>query len=252
MNKPITFQKATADMLPHLKALWLCCFPDDRPEDVDAFYQSLFMQTECLVGVIDGCPVTMLHLLPAIAYVDGAAYAVRYLYAGGTHPSHRHCGYYAALMRYAEECVLEMGECGIYLHPAHPQLVALYEQAGYQMCIHSSLPVEMDAGMSIEQLSASTFAQLRHARIQSLKTEYVYFEPAAPVSAMFIEGLFREGTCLYSGFDMVQMGKEGLIYHPLPPSTNSKATAMWLPVGESRVVSKAIREHGGMTALLGE
>lgn len=252
MINEIVFSTAQEYQIPLLKQLWMACFPEDRPDDIDRFYGELFSSMVCLIGTVDDRPVTMLHLLPAGAFVRGVSFPVRYLYAGCTHPAHRHHGYYVALLCYAKKHVEEIGECGIYLHPATAQLIPLYEKAGYTNAIVSAVPQMLDGNEIPLTLSAEDCAKRRQELILELDSNYVYFEPDAPVSAIFIEGMMREGVSLYSRNSHLMLVKSGKIIDSTPCDGMTYGSAMWLPTLEAPLLARAMSTYGGYTALLGE
>lgn len=252
MNNTLVIKAADITMISQLSELWCLCFPQDRPEDADAFYREFFGEIVCLVGLVNGQVVTMLHLLPATAYCYGVPRRVRYLYAGGTHPAHRHHGYYAKLMQFASEYVAKSGESGIYLHPATPSLIPLYEKSGYRLCIHTSAPMPTLPHASVKMCDAATFADHRHCLLQNLQFPGVYFEPDTRISAAFLAPRIREGDRLYRWKGGSCVMSDGVLCHSIPPIASDEAVAMWLGVGECDTVLPIIESLGGFTALLGE
>ena len=248
----IVYTVAGEQHLSQLKLLWLTCFPEDSSADVDRFYDRLFSSIICLVGLINEQPVTVLHLLPARAYLHGVSYPVRYLYAGATHPDHRKRGYYAALLQYARSYVERIGECGIYLHPATERLIPLYKQAGYADFIVAGVPQPLIGKERPITLSAADYAKRRQEHIQRLAGDTVYFEPQPDVSEWFITGLFREGSSLYIDDGHLLLVKEGMTIDTLPPIAETYQTAMWLETRDEPLFSQAMHVNGGYTALLGE
>ncbi len=253
MKNDILFCTAERRHIPQLKALWRVCFPDDRPTDIDHFYDTLFSSMICLIGIADEQPVTMLHLLPAHAYVRTVAYPVRYLYAGATHPEHRKRGYYAALLHYSQKFVEGIGEYGIYLHPATDGLIQLYTGAGYTETIVSGVPQPLSGGEALLSLSPEDYARLRQDCIRKLNCDVVYFEPSLTISELFISGLFCEGIKLYRKDGRILMVKNDITIDSLPPvTTGAYQTAMWLQTKAEHTLNQVMQAFGGYTALLGE
>lgn len=199
--------------VPQLKTLWLRCFPEDTPADVDAFFQTVWPLADCLIALSPEAPerpASMAFLLPAEVCFSGQRLPVRYLYAGCTAPEFRGRGLYTALLDAAKTYTAAHGAYALYLHPATPELEPLYRRAGYR-------PEIRRANDKAYRFTANTSAP--------------FWQPVAPIAAFF---------ALTAG------NSTGNSTVPAKP------VAMWLPTAPSPALQRAMKETGGYTALLGE
>ena len=91
--------------IPDLCVLWESCFSDSG-DYIRYFYQVNFSRISVPVYVLDGKPVSMLHLLDA-EFTDGPdGYPVRFVYATGTLPACRGGGFMRSLLRSAARAAL--------------------------------------------------------------------------------------------------------------------------------------------------
>ncbi len=151
--------------IPDLCALWQSCFPD--PGDyVRFFYRENFGRISVPVYVLDGKPVSMVHLMDA-SFADGPdRYPVRFVYAVGTLPPFRNRGLMRSLLLSVARSAEEDG-CGLFLKPA-PHLEKYYADLGFALDsrfrVFSAAP-EAGGGeeVSFAPLSAEEYNPLRNA-----------------------------------------------------------------------------------------
>ncbi len=151
--------------IPDLCDLWQACFPDPG-EYVRYFYRENFSRISVPVCVLDGKPVSMVHLMDA-SFADGPdRYPVRFVYAVGTLPRCRGRGFMRSLLLSAARSA-EEGGCGLFLKPA-PHLEKYYAGLGYapdsRFRVFSAAP-EPGRGedVSFAPLSAEEYGRLRNA-----------------------------------------------------------------------------------------
>lgn len=123
---------ASPDHLKDIRKIWMTCFSDDTEEVVDSFLSRITLSEECLLCCVEGMPVAMTFLLPVELQVYSRRYPVQYVYAVGTLPAYRRCGYSSALLNWAKEIAKERGQIASCLQPAQPSLMAFYQNLGYQ------------------------------------------------------------------------------------------------------------------------
>jgi predicted acetyltransferase len=115
--------------------IWKTCFGDDD-EYIHFFLEKLYLPDHCLLAVIDGEPVAMLHLLP-INYHDGVKQSrAQYIYAAATLPKYRRRGIMAELI---DEALLQgeqNGSAFTALLPANEGLYDYYEKSGFHTAFH--------------------------------------------------------------------------------------------------------------------
>ncbi len=114
--------------IPDLCELWRSCFPD--PGDyIRFFYRENFSRISVPVYILDGKPVSMVHLMEA-SFADGPDdYPVRFVYAVGTLPGCRGKGFMRSLLLSAARSAEENGY-GLFLKPA-PHLEKYYADLGF-------------------------------------------------------------------------------------------------------------------------
>ncbi len=114
--------------IPDLCDLWVSCFPDPG-EYVRYFYRENFDRISVPVYILDGKPVSMIHLMDA-SFANGAdCYPVRFVYAVGTLPSRRGSGFMRSLLLFAARAAEENGY-GLFLKPS-PRLIGYYASLGF-------------------------------------------------------------------------------------------------------------------------
>lgn len=170
---PLQLKMATQADYDNILSLWMTCFAEDGEEYPRRFLQIVDFPSQVCLGCVDGSPVSMLFLLPAIAQLGERVWPVRYLYAGCTHPSCRRHGYYKQLLAFAAEIAAKQGAAAIYLHPADDSLFGYYETCGYLKGIYGA---------------------------QALQTDGFWWEPAPNIAALFAEYAESDkqpGDCLW-------------------------------------------------------
>lgn len=123
---------ARPEQLSALKTIWLRSFPTDTPEDVDAFFQSLFRPEDCLVHWENGQPVSMAFALPVVFHAADELYPVQYIYAASTLPEWRGRGIFGELLRFAFEQGAAQGMAASFLRPGEASLFGYYKRFGYR------------------------------------------------------------------------------------------------------------------------
>lgn len=170
---PLQFKMATQSDFDSVFDLWTTCFAEDGEEYPRRFLQSVDFPSQLCLGCIHSRPVSMLFLLPATARLREQVWPVRYLYAGCTHPAHRHHGYYKQLLSFAAEIAAEQGASAIYLHPAEDSLFDYYQGYGYHRGICGT---------------------------QERQPDSLWWEPDRPAAALFAEyaeNNKQPGNCLW-------------------------------------------------------
>lgn len=132
-NESITY--ATRQMIPQLTQIWIEAFGDER-EYVDFYFTNRFCETDMLVYLLDGKPVSMISMLPAYLRVSaipdnekviGMPRQMRYIYAVATLISYRGRGYARKLIKEAYRLL----QVPLVLEPATAQLFYYYQRMGF-------------------------------------------------------------------------------------------------------------------------
>lgn len=123
---------AAREQVPALKDIWHACFPEDGPEEIARFFETLFRPEECLVRCDGGRPVSMVLLLPAVWRAGETELSAQYIYAAGTLPAYRGRGLFGALLREAHDVGRRRGAAISFLRPGEESLFAYYARFGYE------------------------------------------------------------------------------------------------------------------------
>ncbi len=230
--------------------LWHACFPTDSPSYIARFMQVLPSDTIFVVGEIDNQPLTMACLIPAQASFGNEQYAVRYLYAGCTHPQVRGKGYYRQLMNAACQLTQQAGEHAIYLHPANDKLEYSYRRMGYLPGI-----VGGGAGKQLRQPANDVLYQTaRHTIIRQLRHTTVVWDIAPNVANFFLrDAIENRAEMVCSDTEVSLWHKKTCIESFSLDHTNNNNTAycLWIPTSIS-TLHDIMLQHGGCTGLVGD
>lgn len=116
------------------KELWKLCFGD---EDfyIDFYYQNKYRKKETFLLLYNGKIASMLTMMPIRTILpDSRAYNSVMLYAIGTHPDFRNCGFSTKLMAHSEKHLATKGIVFSTLVPAENSLFDFYDKRGYKKC----------------------------------------------------------------------------------------------------------------------
>ncbi len=240
----------TPSQAKRLIGLWNACFPTDSPEYIARFIQALPADTIFLVGEMEASPVTMACLIPACAHFRDRQYAVRYLYAGCTHPLARGCGYYRQLMTAASVFVGQLGEEAIYLHPANKLLEASYCRMGYLPGIAGSVSINAEITQPVD---SRTYLSARSAAVQRLSHLAVAWDLSPQVVAFFIEDAVADGaTASYSDDGVcLSIGDECIEAFVTVPREKMATHCLWISTKPSPL-RDIMQQYGGFTGLVGD
>lgn len=124
----ITF--ASREMIPYLKEMWKICFNDEESY-INLYFDKRFSEDDMLVLLIEGKPVSMLSLLPAVLIIKNLELKkINYIYAVATLPEYRRNGYCKKLIEHALEIINLKNEAAILL-PASSKLRKYYRSTGF-------------------------------------------------------------------------------------------------------------------------
>lgn len=236
---------------PQLVELWHAAFPTDPQDYIDNFFAHLPQDTVTLVGECDDSVVTMLFLLPAEARFRDKRYAVRYLYAGCTHPLHRGHGYYRELMLAAAQTVAAMGEDAIYLHPADERLTDTYKRLGYHAGVfrsNTSTPLPMTNLATVD-----AYLQNRRKIIDHVSQNTVFWDVKGDSLHFFVSDAVSRGATMFCNDTCVALTFEHTTIESIGKSTqrDNADHCLWLPIGDASLVS-LMNEFNGITGLVGD
>lgn len=235
MNDHIVYRRCRAEDIPSLKLLWSLCFAEDTHEEIDSFFDEVFPLSVAFAGFIDDDAVTMLYLLPARACNSERCVSVWYLYAGGTHPSHRARGYYRDLMNAARDWAFASDAAAIYLRPADTGLFRYYAALGYVEPIFTY--TDSQSAM-IENAQRTTIAQYLQQRQTNWPSSSLSWEPISPIIDHFI----GEDT------------REKWIEKPTVTveNDNKQVAALWIPTTDDTVVIDQLKSAVSYSLIFGE
>ncbi len=231
--------------------LWCTCFSEDAPEYVERFLNHLPHDTIILVGETEKKPVTMLFLLPATADFRDRSYAVRYLYAGCTHPKYRGRGYYRQLMAFAAKTVHRIGECGIFLHPADERLTKMYERLGYIRGIDGG--GTQPSFDNFQRISVSAYYAKRQSAVFDTQSTAVVWKLNKATTHFFFEEAIKFDSQIYANGTTVALVADGKILERFPRTAIIKNSAfcLWLPTNETDLLTY-MQNFGGITGNIGD
>ena len=125
MNVDTGIREARRSDIPAMSEMWRLCFGD--PDDyIRFFYDRNFDRLTAFVYTVDDRPVSMVQTMDS-CFVDGQKrYPAKYICAAGTHPGHRHKGYYGMLFAHMRKWADE-GDHALFGKPASRGCVPMYE-----------------------------------------------------------------------------------------------------------------------------
>ena len=161
----ITKHPGTKD-IPALRSLWKQAF-EDTEETMDNFFSIAYAPERCLCAWEDGRIVAMVYWFDH----RWREHKVAYAYAVATDTAYQKRGICRKLLESLAKRLRKQGYYGIFLVPAEPELVALYEKLGYvvaaTMC-HYDVPA---AGTPDPELRQITWEKYAFYRAQLLPEE---------------------------------------------------------------------------------
>ena len=193
---------ARPEQLSALKTIWLRSFPADTPEDVDAFFQSLFRPEDCLVHWENDQPVSMAFALPVVFHAADELYPAQYIYAASTLPEWRGKGIFGELLRFAFEQGAAQGMAASFLRPGEASLFGYYKRFGYRPFFSSeeirlSRPVDRKwEGKPLQVLAPEAYAA---ARGRALAHIPFHVEWSADQAAYAVRNAAAAGGCALAG-----------------------------------------------------
>lgn len=249
MSELIQYRRCDERDVDLLKQLWTLCFPSDTVTEIDAFFENIYSHCAPFAGFLRGEPVTMLYLIPAQARNTDLCVPVWYLYAGGTHPSHRSQGYYRELMTVARTWANESEGYAIYLRPAEQSLFSYYAAMGYTEPIASHIRTMVPSAQYGLSMDVRDYRKRREALLsQSL----LLWEPIEAIAEQFTDCEWHAFTD-EDGTTLLTDGAS--ILERLPISdTNISAEhgALWIPTSDDTFVIEQLRQVTGYSLLFGE
>lgn len=174
----VEYRNARKGEEEQLKKLWQLCFLDSQ-EYIDFYFQKLYSIENAFVCAGDGLIMSMMMLLPAVLRWRGRAYEGRYVYAVATLPEYRGLGYMKGLEAYAERCAEGNGADFLFLVPAEPSLMKLYECMGFEVsgCLEERLYerdfLELFPYIGSEALGKQDFRELGQDAFLQLRKRYL-------------------------------------------------------------------------------
>lgn len=251
--------QATAADLPELTALWHDCF-DDEPEQISAFWRTLFAKIQVYALRRDGQLAAMVCALPTVFLSeDGGESPTAYLYAACTAPRWRGKGLFRTLTAFAEEALRQGGVAYTALVPANAPLFAFYEKLGYAaICRHNTetLPAAASA-LRVSRLDAQGYRNLRQLQLYGDFLDYgtAFLTWQALSCEHSGAGLFRlETQELVCCAAAVRRG-DTLLCQELLPNCPAAATALAAQLGCKQVCVRTVGKDaifGMMKALSGQ
>lgn len=234
--------------LRRLGGLWKACFSGDSEEVIDNFFTTIPNDAITLVGWVGEQPATMLFLLPATAAFHDKTYAVRYLYAGCTHPKHRARGYYRQLMQAAADLVESIGEHAIYLHPADASLDKTYRRLGYQGGIIGNRR-KMPKSANVVPFCMADYMRSRKQLLANIKSDVVVWDPCETVVSMFV---VDAETMVIDDQNAIVTAHDSVVERIATDLVDKSVDfCLWLPVKESPL-KVYMAQHGGYTGIIGD
>lgn len=146
-----------------LKELWKSAF-GDTDEYIDRFFDTLYAPGAAAVLELDGAIVSAAYVIRLGDLVrDGRWTPCRVIYAYGTHPDFRRCGYGGRVLKMAYEAAARTG-FGV-ICPAESSLFAYYEGFGFSKCFAVCEQKCTDVGLpltgSVSRVTVREYAALR-------------------------------------------------------------------------------------------
>ena len=244
----LSIRKANKAEIRQLGALWKACFPSDSSDYINAFLTALPQESVALVGWVGDEAATMLFLLPATAEFRADSYAVRYLYAGCTHPQHRGNGYYRELMQAAARLVESMGEHAIYLHPADETLDKTYRRLGYQDGIFG-VRYETPQNVYKVPFCRTDYFRKRKQLLTDFKRNIVVWDPSEAVVSLFLS---EADAMVINDHHMLATTHEAVTEWITADHYNkNKDFCLWLPVKRSPL-QEYMAQYNGFSGIIGD
>lgn len=122
--------KAVAKDIDALKYIWGICF-EDKPQNIDIFFNDRFTFTDCYVYNENDIPVAMTYVLPTHLKLEGTLYPMGYIYACATLPKYRSGGIMSGLIKTAMQELSDKYDA-FALVPAQPSLFDYYAKIGFE------------------------------------------------------------------------------------------------------------------------
>lgn len=198
MKKIEQITYATRQMIPQLTQIWIEAFGDEK-EYVDFYFTNRFCETDMLVYLLDGEPVSMISMLPAYLRVStdsenvkvtGMRRSIRYIYAVATLIAYRGRGYARKLIEEAYRIL----QVPLVLEPATEQLFQYYQHMGFR----SAFSVSEYCISTREDMSANPNVTMRAAEfmqtlddISDIQTDETLHNPSG--SKLTLSGTAIQG-----------------------------------------------------------
>ena len=195
---------AVAADVPCLLTLWHEAFPEDSGRDIRLFLERIDVSQESLITEIEGRPVSMVFMLPAVLQAGQERFPLQYIYAAGTRKDYRGRGLFGDLLRQALRIAEQQGCTASFLHPAQPSLCDYYARFGYRPFFYGN---ELTGGassqsMSIRRVSADEYAKARLTFAQTMvawEPRFVSYAVQPPCQAV----MWSDGCALCTPCDDV-------------------------------------------------
>lgn len=248
MSEHIEYRRCVEHDITALKHLWSLCFPSDSADDIDSFFEEIYPIAVPFAGFIADEPVSMLYLLPAEIRSQELCARVWYLYAGGTHPSHRSNGYYAELMNVARNWARSSEGVAIYLRPAEPRLFQYYASIGYAEPIHSYIGQKAGTILNGTRITTEEYLQ---RRASFSPTSAFLWQPIRPIINHFIGD---KGYAIDDGCHL-QLIVNGDVYEQLvheQEDIGREVSALWIPTCDDAQIIDRIKQGVSYSLFFGE
>ncbi len=230
--------------------LWHACFSEDDASYAERFIAALPSETIVVVGEVNTCPVAMCFLLPATAAFREYRFAVRYLYAGCTHPAHRGNGYYRQILDYAAQFLAKHGEHAIFLHPADDALTKTYERLGYRRGIssaHIATPTQ-----ALPSMTAEAYWQIRETLSAKAQSQAVSWALISETARFFFDETLKYGARTHGDSTTIALYTDETLIEAFPPTINAQSDyCLWQPINNTPLLM-LMQKHGGFTGNIGE
>ena len=155
--------RASAELLPRIKTLWVGCFSDT--EDYANLYFENFGTENGLLLFAEDRLCAMVQWIP-VPYVqtDGEEQHGAYLYAVCTAPDYRNRGCCRLLLAEAERLLKTEGYDFVFLRPGSTVLAEMYRKFGYEMTLTNSetdVSTQIQADTVVKTISPEAYLQYR-------------------------------------------------------------------------------------------
>ncbi len=249
MSDQIQYRRCDDRDVDLLKRLWILCFPNDTEDEIDAFFDAVYSHCAAFAGFLRDEPVTMLYLLPAQASGSELCVPVWYLYAGGTHPAHRSCGYYRELMSVARDWAMVSDACAIYLRPAQPSLFRYYASMGYSESIASYTHRTISSVQCGRRMDLRDY---RKRRTSALSQSVLLWEPIEPIATHFVD----HGWLAFENDDGTAVLTDTVSVLEQLPLTDAdiraECGALWMPTCDDLTLIEQLKRAMSYSLLFGE